>query len=29
VHRGGLRADVLKDGEIKVGDTIRCQLGPP
>jgi MOSC domain-containing protein YiiM len=24
VHRGGLRADILTDGEISVGDTIRC-----
>jgi MOSC domain-containing protein YiiM len=23
VHRGGLRADVLTDGEISVGDTVR------
>jgi hypothetical protein len=34
VHRGGLRADVLADGEIKVGEPIRCLpmrclLGPP
>jgi MOSC domain-containing protein YiiM len=34
VHRGGLRADVLADGEIRPGDPIRCLpmrclLGPP
>jgi MOSC domain-containing protein YiiM len=23
VHRGGLRADILTDGEIKVGDELR------
>jgi MOSC domain-containing protein YiiM len=27
VHRGGLRADILDDGEIKVGDSVRT--GPP
>jgi MOSC domain-containing protein YiiM len=24
VHRGGLRADILADGEIKVGDSVRA-----
>jgi hypothetical protein len=24
VHRGGLRADILRDGEIKVGDPVRA-----
>jgi hypothetical protein len=24
VHRGGLRADILRDGEIKVGDSVRA-----
>jgi hypothetical protein len=23
VHRGGLRADILEDGEISVGDQLR------
>ena len=23
VHRGGLRADILADGQIRVGDTVR------
>jgi hypothetical protein len=27
VHRGGLRADILRDGEIRVGDPVRS--GPP
>jgi hypothetical protein len=27
VHRGGLRADILEDGEIRVGDLVRT--GPP
>ena len=27
VHRGGLRADILADGEIRVGDSVRT--GPP
>ena len=27
VHRGGLRADILRDGEIRVGDPVRT--GPP
>jgi hypothetical protein len=26
VHRGGLRADILRDGEIKVGDLIRASV---
>jgi hypothetical protein len=25
VHRGGLRADILTDGEIRVGDLITCE----
>lgn len=24
VHRGGLRADILSDGEIRVGDEVRA-----
>lgn len=28
VHRGGLRADILDDGEIKVGDSVRVMAGP-
>jgi MOSC domain-containing protein YiiM len=24
VHRGGIRADILRDGEIKVGDQVRA-----
>jgi MOSC domain-containing protein YiiM len=24
VHRGGLRADILQDGEIRVGDEVRA-----
>ena len=24
VHRGGLRADILVDGEIRLGDTVRA-----
>jgi MOSC domain-containing protein YiiM len=24
LHRGGLRADVLEDGEIRVGDRVQC-----
>ena len=24
VHRGGLRADILRDGEIAIGDEIRA-----
>lgn len=28
VHRGGLRADILEDGEIKVGDGVRVMAGP-
>jgi hypothetical protein len=27
VHRGGLRADILHDGELRVGDTVRA-VGP-
>jgi hypothetical protein len=26
VHRGGLRADVLSDGEIRVGDAVEPLL---
>jgi hypothetical protein len=26
VHRGGLRADILEDGEIRVGDRVRARL---
>ena len=34
VHRGGLRADILEDGEIRVGDQVRATVpaqlaGPP
>ena len=29
VHRGGLRADILADGEIRVGDSIRVAGTPP
>jgi hypothetical protein len=25
IHRGGLRADVLSDGEIRVGDVIAAR----
>ena len=28
VHRGGLRADILRDGEIKLGDTVRVSDPP-
>jgi MOSC domain-containing protein YiiM len=24
VHRGGLRADILEDGEIRLGDEVRA-----
>jgi hypothetical protein len=24
VHRGGLRADILEDGEIRVGDQVQA-----
>jgi MOSC domain-containing protein YiiM len=24
VHRGGLRADIIEDGEIKLGDPVRA-----
>jgi hypothetical protein len=27
VHRGGLRADILRDGEIRVGDPVRGEFG--
>jgi hypothetical protein len=27
VHRGGLRADILGDGEIKLGDVVQPELG--
>jgi len=27
VHRGGLRADILRDGEIKIGDPVRAESG--
>jgi MOSC domain-containing protein YiiM len=29
VHLGGIRADVVNDGEIRVGDTIRVQPDAP
>ena len=29
VHRGGLRAEVLDDGELRVGDAIRSALIAP
>ena len=29
VHRGGLRADILADGEIHVGDTVRAVAAAP
>ncbi|MBV8999036.1 MAG: MOSC domain-containing protein [Solirubrobacterales bacterium] len=29
VHRGGLRADILADGELRVGDPVRAQGGRP
>jgi MOSC domain-containing protein YiiM len=28
VHRGGLRADILEDGEIRVGDAVSAVQGP-
>jgi MOSC domain-containing protein YiiM len=28
VHRGGLRADILEDGEVAVGDVIRASASP-
>jgi len=28
IHRGGLRADVLTDGEVAVGDTVRADAEP-
>jgi MOSC domain-containing protein YiiM len=29
VHRGGLRADILEDGEIKLGDDVRVVEANP
>jgi MOSC domain-containing protein YiiM len=29
VHRGGLRADIVEDGVVHVGDTVRAGAEPP
>jgi hypothetical protein len=29
VHRGGLRADIVEDGVVHVGDTVRADADPP